>query len=62
MTVILRFSHNVVPARSVQEDPDDPRHAYRIYSRIDPFHIEALTTEGWVSIRSLVDLEAALDL
>lgn len=62
MTVILRFSRNVVPAKSVEVDPDDPRHAYRIYSRISPFHIEALTTEGWVSIGSLVDLDAALDL
>jgi hypothetical protein len=62
MTIILRFPQNSVPRRAVQKDPDDPRNAWRIYSRVSPIHIEALTTEGWVPIAKLVELDAALGL
>lgn len=60
MTVILRFSKACVRPSNVEKDPDDPRNAWRIYSRISPLHIEALTTEGWVPILKLVELDAAL--
>jgi hypothetical protein len=65
--VILRFSRNLVSPEDLENDPDDPdrpgaiRGAWRIYSRISPLFIEALTTEGWVPIRDLVELDAALD-
>jgi hypothetical protein len=57
MSLILRFPKGVVPAAQVERDPDDPRNCWRIKIPIQPRHIEALTTEGWVPVQDLTALE-----
>jgi len=60
MGVILRFPKRVIPSAELEPDPDDPRDAYRIYCRIRPSRIQVLTTEGWVAIGHLKELDLAL--
>lgn len=60
MSLILRFPKNIVPARNVAVDPDDPRSAFRISISVAASHIDALTTEGWVPISDLTELDAVL--
>ena len=57
MSLILRFLRNTVPPGDVAVDPDDNRNAFRISRRVAPANIEALTTEGWVPISDLTELD-----
>jgi len=41
-------------------DPDDPRNAFCTRDTIPPWCIEGLTTEGWVKISRLTELDKAL--
>jgi len=58
-TVILRFPRKI-PNVTWVEDPDDKRDAWRTANKIPPQQIEALTTDGWVKISTLISLNEAL--
>lgn len=55
--VILRFRRDI---GTWEKDPDDPRNAWRTSDKIQPWCIEALTTEGWKKINHLNALDKAL--
>jgi len=62
MAIILRFSKKETFDLGVdwERDPHDPRNAFRTRNAIGPDYIEGLTTEGWVKIRFLINLDSAL--
>lgn len=55
--IILRFSRK---SGKWIRDPDDPRNAFCTTDSIPPSQIEGLTTEGWVKIQNLTELDKAL--
>lgn len=55
--IILRFSRKIC---NWIRDPDDPRNAFCTKDMIPASRIEGLTTEGWVKILDLTELDKAL--
>jgi hypothetical protein len=55
--IILRFPR---AGRNWAVDPDDRRNAFRTTEKIPASCIEGLTTEGWVKIADLTELDKAL--
>lgn len=58
-TVIIRFA-KIIPNVTWEKDIYDPRDAYRTRNKIPLQYIEALTTEGWVKVGKLTELNEAL--
>lgn len=58
--VVLRFSKNLENLNWVK-DEDDPE-SFKTNNPIKPENIEALTTEGWVSVSSLTEVKDALPI